>query len=215
MLLNVSEPEALLIEVFPAKVMAPEAVLLALVLANAPAELTPVPTKLKALLILIPPERAKVPPLLTVTAELPKAVELATVRIAPLLIEVVPVKLLAVGNVIVDATVRATAVPLEAIRETVPAETLEFRVIVFAVKFNVELDPPEIAELGFTIIWPLLLLVVRFRVAPVVQVIGVCTVIVSVPAPELVVVTVIIDVPAFRALVSVVTYKLDLVPEEE
>jgi len=166
------------------------------------------------LLILIPPERARVPPLLTVTAELPKAVELATVRIAPLLIEVVPVKLLAVGNVIVDATVRATAVPLEAIRETVPAETLEFRVIVFAVKFNVEPDPPEIAELAFTIIWPLLLLVVRFRDAFVVQVIGVCTVIVSVPDPEVVVVTVIVA-PVVRALVSVVTYKLDLVPEEE
>ena len=168
-----SEPEALLIEVFPAKVMAPEAVLLPLVLANAPAELTPVSTKLKALLILIPPERAKVPPLLTVTAELPKAVELATVRIAPLLIEVVPVKLLAVGNVIVDATVRATAVPLEAIRETVPAETLEFSVIVFAVKFNVELDPPEIAELAFTIIEPPLVVVVKFKVAFVFQVIGV------------------------------------------
>ena len=98
--LNVRLPAAPSIVAAPFKVTKPLMALLVLVLlvVIAPIEFTPTPA-IPILLAIITLNKAKVPPLATVTAEVPKALLLLTAKIVPLLIVVVPEKLLLPLNV--------------------------------------------------------------------------------------------------------------------
>ena len=88
--LRVKVPAALPMVAAAFNVITPVILLAPLVLEIAPIEPTPAPVIPIVLAIVMPLDRAKVPPLLTVTAEAPKAVALLIAKVAPLLMVVVP-----------------------------------------------------------------------------------------------------------------------------
>jgi hypothetical protein len=88
--LTVKTPATLPIEDAAFKVIRLLIALAPLVLEIAPIELTPAPLMPSALVIVMPPDKAKVPPLEIVTAEVPRALLLLIAKVAVLLMVVAP-----------------------------------------------------------------------------------------------------------------------------